>query len=146
MEILVDANKRDSVITPDPDSNVKELSDCLFGRNNPVQLLILVYGGTLKQEYFESGKAKRLIRTLDRAGRARKIDDELALDQEKKVEDLCRSDDPHIIALAQLSDARVLCTEDSDLEDDFKDPELLDPPGSIYKDQDQHRHLIVDDD
>ena len=44
-----------------------------------------------------------------------------------------RSDDPHIIALAQVSGARLLYTKDEDLRQDFKDKKFLDNPrGKIY--------------
>ena len=44
----------------------------------------------------------------------------------------CKSDDEHIIALALVSGARILCTTDADLMDDFRDRLLLAPQGKIY--------------
>ena len=45
----------------------------------------------------------------------------------------CRSNDLHVIALAQVSGARLLYTTDGDLQKDFKNRRLLDnPQGSIY--------------
>lgn len=45
----------------------------------------------------------------------------------------CISDDPHIIALAQVSGARLLYSNDKDLQRDFKDKRLIDNPrGKIY--------------
>lgn len=44
-----------------------------------------------------------------------------------------RSNDPHVIALAQISDVRLLYSNDGDLIDDFKDKRLLDRPrGKVY--------------
>ena len=43
----------------------------------------------------------------------------------------CKSNDPHVIALAQLSGSRVLYSEDSELRDDFRDPTLLEPRGML---------------
>jgi len=40
----------------------------------------------------------------------------------------CKSDDPHIIALAQISGARLLYTNDKALQKDFKRKELIDSP------------------
>ena len=43
------------------------------------------------------------------------------------------SNDAHVIALAQVSGARLLYSNDSDLQDDFKDKSLIDSPrGRIY--------------
>ena len=46
---------------------------------------------------------------------------------------ICRSNDSHVIALAQISGARLLYTNDRDLQDDFKDKRLISKPrGKIY--------------
>ena len=42
------------------------------------------------------------------------------------------SDDPHILALALASGARLLYSDDKKLHKDFKNPALIDPAGSIY--------------
>lgn len=48
----------------------------------------------------------------------------------------CQSNDPHVIALAQVSGARLLYSEDNRLQQDFKDRALIDNPrGKIYKGQ-----------
>lgn len=146
MEVIVDADKRDDVITTDPAPNLQEFSDCLFGRNDPVVHLTLIYGGRLKEEYYQSTKAKRLIKRLDQSGRAEKINDQKVNNLADRINHICRSNDSHIIALGKLSNARTLCTEDDALEDDFTDPELLSPPGRVYKYQDDHRHLLTEDD
>ena len=45
----------------------------------------------------------------------------------------CKSNDHHVIALAQVSGARLLYTNDRDLQDDFRDERLIDNPrGSVY--------------
>ena len=45
----------------------------------------------------------------------------------------CKSDDPHIIALAQVGGARLLYSNDADLHQDFRDKNLVDNPrGSVY--------------
>ena len=44
-----------------------------------------------------------------------------------------KSDDEHVIALAQVSKARVLYAYDKDLRDDFRDPALIsNPRGRLY--------------
>lgn len=50
-----------------------------------------------------------------------------------RKEALCRSDDEHVIALAQVSRARLLYANDRALQQDFRDPALIDlPRGSVY--------------
>lgn len=45
----------------------------------------------------------------------------------------CKSNDPHVIALAQVSGARLLYSNDDNLQQDFKDKKLLnDPQGKVY--------------
>ena len=44
-----------------------------------------------------------------------------------------KSDDPHVLALAQVSDVRLLYTNDGDLQQDFRDKNLIDNPrGQVY--------------
>ena len=48
-------------------------------------------------------------------------------------EERCRSNDTHVIALAQISGARLLYSNDKDLHVDFKNKRLIDEPrGKIY--------------
>ena len=50
-----------------------------------------------------------------------------------KEENLCRSNDPHVLALAQVSGARLLYSNDSRLQGDFKNGKLIDNPrGRVY--------------
>ena len=45
----------------------------------------------------------------------------------------CKSDDPHVIALAQVSGARLLYSNDRDLQSDFRNKQLIDAPrGKVY--------------
>ena len=51
------------------------------------------------------------------------------LDQSGSLE----SDDPHVIALAQLSGARLLYSNDAALQRDFRSPQLINSPrGRVY--------------
>ena len=44
-----------------------------------------------------------------------------------------KSNDPHVLALAQVSDVRLLYTNDGDLQQDFRDKNLIDNPrGKVY--------------
>ena len=50
-----------------------------------------------------------------------------------KSEGSCRSNDQHVIALAQLSGARLLYSNDRNLNHDFVNPELVpQPTGRVY--------------
>jgi len=104
----------------------------------------IVFGGRLRREYSKSRKLLLSILELERAGRARLIPDNAcdAREAQLKRRGACCSDDEHVIALAQLSGARVLCSDDLALHIDFKDSRLLaDPRGSIYRSA-QHAPLI----
>ena len=47
-----------------------------------------------------------------------------------------QSDDPHVLALAQASGARLLYSNDGPLQDDFRNRRLIDNPrGSVYSTQ-----------
>ena len=47
--------------------------------------------------------------------------------------DACKSNDHHVIALAQVSGARLLYSNDQNLQADFKDKSLIDNPrGAVY--------------
>ena len=66
-----------------------------------------------------------------------------------KRSDVCRSNDPHIVALAQLSNARLLYSNDDDLRHDFGNKQLIDQPrGKVYSTkrsndfQESHKRLL----
>ena len=96
----------------------------------------LVVGGKLLEELKKSsadfrhwGKEAQL------AGRM-KIVDKSEVDartEQIQNEGTIRSDDPHVIALAQVSRARLLYSNDGNLQQDFKDKSLInDPRGKVY--------------
>ncbi len=108
---------------------------------------IMVYGGKLLREYILSLKIRRILIRYDQSGRARKYSD-TDTDKEtiiiKKLQ-LCKSNDEHIIALARISRARVLCSGDKDLHADFKNKYLIDSPrGKIYQNL-KHLDVLKDD-
>ncbi len=102
----------------------------------------LYYGGELRREYFRSGKVMRMVRQLDQAGRAKAIPDAKVDARMNMVAPQCVSDDPHIIALALESGARLLCSLDQALHTDFTNPQLVNTPrGQVYQNI-AHEHLI----
>ena len=66
-----------------------------------------------------------LIGDYLRFGRARRISSAAVGKETARLEGATRSDDPHVLALARIADALVLCTNDDDLMADFRDIRLL---------------------
>lgn len=141
MCVIVDANVACLVFTKSPD---RDFLPVLQWIADPDKHGRLVYGGELARELLRVGTVARYLRELQRAGRAILIPDEKVRPEEKRVTDtgICRSDDPHVIALARASGARTLCSRDGDLHHDFKNPNLISSPrGSVYQTP-QHAHLL----
>ena len=92
----------------------------------------LVVGGKLKAELWKVSAVKEWLDILRANGRLRQVNDSLVGQTEKDLGEYCRSDDPHVIALACVSGARLLYTNDSALIEDFKNPRLLSPRGRVY--------------
>ena len=99
----------------------------------------LVVGGQLTQE-LGSTKAAKWLRELDRKGKLKRVDDEEVSRLAASLKRLpmsrpgsCRSNDHHVIALARISGARTLFSNDGALQQDFKNIKLIDqPPGTVY--------------
>ena len=103
-----------------------------------------VYGGGLTREYQQMVSFRRLLLRLDQQGIAQQFDDSKVDSEEKKLRGraICQSNDAHILALAIVSKARLLCSEDEALGEDFTNPAILPKPrGNIYK-RAEHEHLI----
>jgi len=96
----------------------------------------MVVGGRLLRELEQSATARQFLAELIRAGKAlRRSDSQVDRKEQELVKTRrCKSDDPHVIALALVSGARLLYSEDEDLHGDFKNPDLLSRPrGSVYQ-------------
>ena len=95
-----------------------------------------VVGGGLLEELRKIGRFEPWYRQAVLYGRARRrISDEKIRAASKKVpkKPIRRSDDPHVLALAIASGARLLFTNDRRLQRDFRDPIIVnDPRGHIY--------------
>ena len=96
----------------------------------------LIVGGKLLEE-LEQGSAefRRWGREAQLAGRM-KIEDKSKVDaktEQIQSEGAIRSNDPHVIALAQVSGARLLYSNDGNLQKDFNNKSLIDAPrGKVY--------------
>ena len=99
----------------------------------------LVVGGGLKRELYSGSsdfKAWAVGATL--AGRMREVNDKMVEDRTQQVENrsACKSNDPHVLALAQVSGSRLLYSNDKDLQSDFKNKTLINKPrGKVYSTQ-----------
>jgi len=104
---------------------------------------ILVYGGRLASEVERLHSTRRLLAELYRSGKAI-LEDAAAVRREEQrylAEGNLRSNDPHVLALARVSGARVLFTGDQLLIKDFCNPRHLRPKGKVYQ-RSEHKRLL----
>lgn len=97
------------------------------------------------KELVKLDAVRRLLATLNRAGRLRSADAAQLRQEEDRLRAgrRCRSNDFHVLALAIASGARTLATFDKALSDDFKDARFINRPrGAIYRDPTKHAHLL----
>lgn len=96
----------------------------------------LIVGGHLTSELARSSQHFREWAVqAQRRGILISIDDQDVQNRtnELRRKRICKSNDPHIIALAQVSGARLLYSNDRDLHKDFRDKNLIDDPrGNVY--------------
>ena len=92
----------------------------------------LAVGGELREELYKTG-CDEWLRGAILAGDVKYIDDKVVDRKAETLKDdgLCLSNDHHVIALAQLSGARLLYSNDTKLRNDFKNRELI-SEGKIY--------------
>jgi hypothetical protein len=144
MCLIVDNDVVHRVLLKPDDEDFKHVHSSLFGLKKPKA--VLVYGGSkLNKEYTGSEAIIEKLLELRRAGRARREDDGLVDSEEKRVaaSKLCSSNDEHIIALALVSKARLLCSRDNALAGDFTNKALIDKPrGKVYK-YATHKKLLM---
>jgi len=95
----------------------------------------LVAGGRLKDELFRHNKFRKWFIEADRRGDVKIISRSKIKFEENNLSNKCyRSNDLHVLAIALVSGARLLCTNDKKLIDDFKDNNLINKPsGKIIK-------------
>ena len=95
----------------------------------------LIVGGKLRRELCHEGNFRDWSSEATKAGRLRHLDDQDVNAKTEKLENAgsCKSNDQHVIALAQISGARLLYSDDGTLHEDFKNPNLIDDPrGVVY--------------
>ena len=111
----------------------------------------LVVGGKLLRELDETRAFREWRQQAGTAGRLRRFNDEAVNDRTEKLKEksVCRSNDEHVIALAQVGKARLLYSNDAALQEDFDDKKLIDNPrGKVYSTRlggnfrDSHKNLL----
>jgi hypothetical protein len=135
--LIVDAN-----VAPKFLVQSSAIIDWLFGERGAPRL---VAAGKLREELAKNQDVKRQLVQLDRAGRLISADaDKLRREEQRlRAKAICASNDPHVLALAIVSGARTLATDDNALAADFKNKRIIDQPrGSIYRDPAMHRRLL----
>ena len=115
--------------------------------------LTLVVGGKLLEELETSARGFReWASRASTYGKVRIIDADRVAARTAQVEreGIYTSDDPHVLALAQVSGARLLYSNDENLQQDFKKKRLIDNPrGKVYSTRtgtaftDTHKKLLA---
>lgn len=136
---IIDACVATQVFIEKNDADLVTIRTLMLARQ-----LLVVYGGELGREYAKLKTVARIVRQLDQAGIAKKYNDKTVDEEDKTVKklNLCVSNDTHVIALARVARARLLCSADQGLHTDFKNKRLIDKPrGRIYQNA-THDHLL----
>ena len=96
----------------------------------------LVVGGKLREELWKASDGFRQWYTeAVRSGRVLQVDDDRVNTAADTItaDGLCLSNDQHVIALAQVSGARLLYANDGNLQEDFGNARLIKRPrGKVY--------------
>ena len=113
----------------------------------------LVVGGRLLEELEASSEGFReWASEAAEAGKMKAVNKNEVDARTREIENEgeYKSDDPHILALAQVSGARLLYSNDGDLQADFKNKNLIDDPrGRVYSTRESknfrpaHRGLLA---
>ena len=137
---IVDADSSGEIAAPNPSDGARAFKEWIAAG----QCCLTIGGSRLKKElgrsFAEPERAKQTTVTewTSAVALAGKLishnDEEVDLRAEElKQSGQCVSNDAHIIALAQLTGARMLYSRDQALHQDFTNPALLDRPrGKVY--------------
>lgn len=143
---IIDANTDDEMFGKNPPQAGERFLDWIESGKGG-----LVTGGKNKSE-LEQTSGRNWIRQAILAGQVRNVNsskiDSVSL--RPKEGSLCNSNDHHVIALAQVSGARLLYSNDKDLHRDFRNSGLVSQPrGKVYSTLKQrefgrnHRSLLM---
>ena len=129
MYAILDPNAADEVFGPDRPEAGKEFFELVHSGDE-----LLVVGRQVLEQLYQS-EAREWARQALNAGLIRTAcaSDVNAKAEQLRSEKSCRSGDAHIIALAHVSGARLLYSNDGLLREDFSDERLLQKPlGTVY--------------
>lgn len=131
MCLIVDAN-----VAPRFLVRSSAVIDWLFGERGAPRL---VAAGKLRAELALNDSVRRQLVALDRAGRLRSVDLERVQNEDRRLRAAaaCLSNDPHVLALALVSGARTLATNDNALAADFLRRQSATPPPLV-----NHRAVV----
>ncbi len=128
---IIDANVLGDVFGPKPTQAGKEFLDWI---TDPKGSGRLICGGELQKELMGSSEGFReWARVALNTGKMKNINEGKVRTKMAQIrKGSIRSNDPHILALALASGARLLYSNDTDLRADFQNKKLIDPVGSLY--------------
>ncbi len=137
MCIILDANRYGDFLNP-KNQAMQPVRDWLEKSGK------LVYSPTkkLKTELERCGKMKNRFDEYGRAGKLKIIDKSKVNDCESKLIGF-KSDDGHIIALAQAANVKVLVSEDKKLRKDFTNAKFI-SGGKVYR-KAKHKDILNKD-
>ncbi len=148
MCVIIDANLAGVIFSKSDNtvySDFTPLLDWIFKDDSQVNMVTkMVTGGKNLKELSKVAQAAQTITEWQRSGKAKFYPNATIDAEEERLNRAgnCRSDDPHVIALARVSCARTLCTGDRELMDDFRNAGLVPlPRGKVYQ-RAEHVHLL----
>ena len=101
----------------------------------------ITYANTKKfEEEWYRGGMDPIRDQLMRSGQLKLVSQDIQ-EKESELNDIIRSDDPHIIALAVIGDVKILISDDRRLIQDFKEHISQ---GKVYRTK-SHKHLLRKD-
>ncbi len=127
---IVDANVAGEVFRPDASEAGAKFFNWLNSGKG-----ILISGGRVHEELMHSSDVQRWAQQAVLAGKMKIVDGKRVTERAAQLEKTgsLESDDPHVLALAQISGARLLYSNDRKLQADFGNKTLIDNPrGKIY--------------
>lgn len=125
--IIIDANQMGLFVSSD--GRIMELLEAL----DEGKIVAAIGGSKLLSEYEKNHGFYDYIVELRRAGKIYNGDDAAIDELEETLSGLIESDDPHIIAVARNTGARLLCSDDITLHRDFTNKRFLDKPrGKVW--------------
>lgn len=109
----------------------KPFLQCLLGWINSGGRI--VSGGDLERELFRVSAMRTLALEWSRRGNLIRLNPNQLMSERKRIEPLCRSDDPHVLAVTVIGRADVVVTADNLLIKDLKDSGVVGHRRRIYK-------------